>query len=188
MKEHNLPVVFKMTGFSIPGCLDSYLETCNYQKCMETSTQILNLDSGFHVPSGTAQMKLLPRELWLRHYRQYSQLSENSGDTLLQLVCSVQSCAYAAWYRNNTLVALALGIISGEWLGLFNLIVKAEERRRGYGKRAVHDLLNWGQSEGCRKAFLQVVKGNHAAMAVYSDFGFKEKYNYWYRIRKMRGC
>ncbi len=56
-------------------------------------------------------------------------------------------------------VAAGLGVLDGPWLGLFEVVVHPDRRRRGHGRDLTRSLLEWGQSQGAVGAFLQVVSG-----------------------------
>jgi ribosomal protein S18 acetylase RimI-like enzyme len=51
------------------------------------------------------------------------------------------------------------------------------------GAALVHELLRRGLDRGIRRAYLQVVKSNVAAAALYRRIGLTDAYEYWYRIR-----
>jgi ribosomal protein S18 acetylase RimI-like enzyme len=74
-------------------------------------------------------------------------------------------------------------VLDRDLIGIFDLVTSPAHRRRGYGAALVASLLEWGFAHGARTAYLQVVKSNAAASALYRKLGFTEAYQYWYRIR-----
>jgi GNAT superfamily N-acetyltransferase len=82
--------------------------------------------------------------------------------------------------------AAGLGVVDGPWIGLFEVIVAEEWRRRGIGRGLTESLLSWGRKMGAERSFLQVVEGNGPALALYEKLGFRSAYTYWYR-RAPRG-
>ena len=80
------------------------------------------------------------------------------------------------------IVACGLGVLQGEYLGLFDIVTRESERRKGYGRVVTESLLAWGQSQGASYAYLQVMMSNEPAQALYAQLGFREQYKYWYRV------
>jgi ribosomal protein S18 acetylase RimI-like enzyme len=78
-------------------------------------------------------------------------------------------------------VAAGLGVLDGSWLGLFEVVVHPDRRRRGHGRDLTSSLLEWGRSQGAVGAFLQVVADSDHARALYESLGFRHLYTYWYR-------
>jgi GNAT superfamily N-acetyltransferase len=81
------------------------------------------------------------------------------------------------------IVATGLAIVEDESAGLFDIITHDDVRRQGYGRRIVQGLLRHGWDLGARNAYLQVQADNVAARRLYAQFGFAERYTYWYRGR-----
>jgi ribosomal protein S18 acetylase RimI-like enzyme len=82
----------------------------------------------------------------------------------------------------GSIVACGLGVLQGEYLGLFDIVTRDSERRKGYGREVTESLLAWGQSQDASYAYLQVMLSNTAAQALYGQLGFGERYQYWYRV------
>jgi ribosomal protein S18 acetylase RimI-like enzyme len=81
------------------------------------------------------------------------------------------------------LVACGLGVLHDDLLGIFDVITVASQRRRGYGAALMAGLIGWGIARGAAHAYLQVVRSNAPAMALYERLGFTKAYEYWYRVR-----
>jgi ribosomal protein S18 acetylase RimI-like enzyme len=75
-----------------------------------------------------------------------------------------------------------LAVSNGKLLGIFDIAVAPSHRRNGYGRLISEALLNWGHTTGAATAYLQVQASNSAARALYSDIGFREAYQYHYRV------
>jgi ribosomal protein S18 acetylase RimI-like enzyme len=75
-----------------------------------------------------------------------------------------------------------MGVLQGQFVGLFDIVTDADFRRQGFGKQLMLSLLAWGKRNGAHTAYLQVMLNNEPALRLYSGFGFKEIYPYWYRI------
>ncbi len=76
-----------------------------------------------------------------------------------------------------------MGILENQYIGLFEIITAKDKRRQGYGRELILNILSWAKNKGATKAYLQVVASNEAALNLYSDLGFQEIYQYFYRIK-----
>jgi ribosomal protein S18 acetylase RimI-like enzyme len=84
-------------------------------------------------------------------------------------------------------VATGLTVIEDGVAGLFDIVTREDARRRGFARRVVSTLLNMAHGLGARHAYLQVESENTAARRLYHDFGFTERYQYWYRAHPREG-
>lgn len=83
-------------------------------------------------------------------------------------------------------IAAGLAIRDDPWMGLFEITVASEYRRRGLARMLSSALLQWGAAAGAERAYLQVVHDNQPAQALYRSLGFKPAYRYWYRRAPVR--
>ena len=77
--------------------------------------------------------------------------------------------------------AVGIGVVDGEWLWLFEIIVAEASRRTGVGERVTRSLMEWGRRQGAARSYLQVVVDNADAIGLYGKVGFRHSYSYWYR-------
>ncbi len=91
--------------------------------------------------------------------------------------------AYASLRIDNSLVAIGLGILEDSHLGIYGMATHPSYRRQGIARRVLNGLLRWASSCGATSAYLHVEEGNTPAVRLYETFGFKEAYQYWYRIQ-----
>ena len=76
--------------------------------------------------------------------------------------------------RDAKIVAFTCLWIVYDELKINNIAVDAGERRNGYGKILLRFVLDFGRSEGCTEATLEVRPSNIAARALYAAHGFRE--------------
>lgn len=86
---------------------------------------------------------------------------------------------------NGKIVACGLCVIERGYAGLYDIIVDSSYRNKGYGYDICTSLLNAAIHIGARTAYLQVVANNAAAIALYHKLGFKNNYEYWYRVKNV---
>jgi GNAT superfamily N-acetyltransferase len=77
-----------------------------------------------------------------------------------------------------------LGVREDDWVGLFDIIVRPDVRRRGFGRRIVQALLGWAARTGAERAYLQVAEGNAPAVDLYGSLGFETAYTYRYFVKQ----
>ena len=86
--------------------------------------------------------------------------------------------------QGGSIVAAGLTIVEDDCAGLFDIATHDGSRRQGHARKVVTGLLAKARALGARHAYLQVQSDNTAARALYRDFGFVERYTYWYRGRE----
>lgn len=77
---------------------------------------------------------------------------------------------------------LAIGrvAVTGEWAGISCVEVVVEARRQGLATRIVDTALAWAVEHGADKAYLQTMRTNEAAIALYAPYGFVDHHDYLY--------
>lgn len=78
-------------------------------------------------------------------------------------------------------VAIGRVVVTGEWAGLSAVEVDVAARRQGLARRIVETSLAWAVSHGADKAYLQTMRSNTAALALYRPYGFVDHHDYVYR-------
>jgi ribosomal protein S18 acetylase RimI-like enzyme len=89
---------------------------------------------------------------------------------------------FALVQANGQPMAMAIGVVQGDHMGLFDVLVMPHARRRGLARRVTESLYAWAWQRGARFAYLQVVATNRAARALYAAQGFRTVYEYEYRV------
>lgn len=80
----------------------------------------------------------------------------------------------------DPLVAIGRVVVTGAWTGVAAVEVVPERRREGLGRRIVSTALAWAFDRGADKAYLQTMRENTAALALYAPFGFVDHHDYRY--------
>lgn len=182
-RRNNLPVVFKMTAAAQPENLDALLDARGYIVDSPTSVQTMEL------PDGDSSQDTRPdatlTEEWLAAFCRISAIDDTRKPTLHQMLTSIvpQKC-FAAILQADQIIACGLGVRQGDYTGFYDIVTDKPFRQRGYGKRLMRSLLAWGKQNGARCAYLQVMLNNPPALQLYAQLGFKEIYQYWYRIKR----
>ena len=96
----------------------------------------------------------------------------------------VWPCGFATIRREDQNIAWGLAVVEGDHVGLFDLVVQADFRGKGLGRRLVRSLLGWARGLGASSAYLQVRAENEPALGLYHSLGFIEAYGVRHFIRQ----
>jgi ribosomal protein S18 acetylase RimI-like enzyme len=182
--SRKLPVVYKMTPNSVPSDLDDILDKEGYKLIDTTSVQLLKLDTTKEPTHNNIVVYNTPDENWIHDYCTLNKVDYENMDTLRIMLNSIKPTKFfISLLINNKVVSCGLGVLEGEYIGLFDLIVDSKYRGQGYGEQLILNLLKLGKKNNAKYSYLQVVKTNIPAVRLYSKLGFKEHYKYWYRVK-----
>lgn len=70
--------------------------------------------------------------------------------------------------------------LEGDWVGVNDLWVAPELRRRGLAREVLAEAFDWAASSGASTAYLQVSESNTAALQLYTTAGFSTHHSYRY--------
>ncbi len=114
-----------------------------------------------------------------------SAISDAHRKTLREILTNIipRHC-FVSSTSNGRVVACGLGVLQSGYIGLFDIVTDPEFRRRGYGQQVINSILAWGKENQAKMAYLQVMLNNPPALQLYTKLGFREQYQYWYRIKE----
>lgn len=92
-------------------------------------------------------------------------------------------CVFVCAYEGETPVGAAMGVLAEGRVGIFDLRVRQEYRRQGYGRALVETILQEAAKSNATRAYFQTETGNGAAIALLRRLGFSKIYDYWYRVK-----
>jgi N-acetylglutamate synthase len=183
-EDADLPMLFRITPFSQPPELERALEARGYSRLEPTAVEAAALEAA--PPSGGAQAMELGA--WIDAVGELRGSPTAHRDAHLARLerMPLRKCAVAL-EEGGRVVATGLTVIEDGIAGLFDIVTREDARRRGHARRVVSTLLHLAHGLGARHAYLQVESNNTAARALYRDFGFAERYEYWYRAHPREG-
>jgi ribosomal protein S18 acetylase RimI-like enzyme len=177
--SRGLPMIFRITPFSEPGALDAQLEQLGYPRFDTTAVEAARIDPEALVANRCEPMALPDWVEAVGALRDSPALFRTSH---LQRLQSVHLPMHAMVVRRaGMVVAAGLTVIEDGWAGLFDIVTAPAARRQGSGHQVVQGLLRAAWDIGARHAYLQVGADNVPARALYAQYGFTERYQYWYR-------
>jgi N-acetylglutamate synthase len=177
------PLIFRLNSACVDSTLDAQLAQRGFERFDETLVMSVDLPTAapsaaplLHYEESTAEQfaavtgKL--RDYGEDHVREHQQRIAD---------IAVPSARVLARDDAGRIVGAGLAVMDASVVGVFDVVVIPEARRRGYGRALVEHLLTQGRAHGARHAYLQVETGNEAARKLYGAMGFAERYRYWYR-------
>ncbi len=184
--DKNLPTLFKLTHASQPSGLDAILEQEGYTFRENGHTHVytaplMTIDASYTSLEIDTQLS----SDWLNAYIHMNHIAEENRQTLARLLPLIDlPCAYVSLVHDGVIVGVALGVLDEGWIGIYDVVVAAGHRRKGYARRIMMGVMAWGSQHGATQAYLQVVANNMSAILLYQSLGFGCAYDYWYRIKR----
>lgn len=185
--QNGLPTTFKLTDSAHPDNLDVILADKGYVYRENGHTHVLAADlttQDYDIsPTLVIYSSLSPE--WFTTFAEMNGITENNRAVLWQILHLIKTpCAYALLKRNSEPIGVALGVLDAGWIGIYDVVVSAEYRRKGHARTLVSGVMGWGVESGATNAYLQVVQGNLPALNLYEGLGFAHAYDYWYRVKQ----
>jgi len=176
-----VPAIFRITPFSEPASLDADLERRGYGRFETTAVEAAAIDPARAGADGAEPMALAA---WVDAVgAMRGSPPEHRAAHLARLEGMPLQLRSVAVREEGRIVATGLTIVEDDCAGLFDIVTDDAVRRRGHARAVVGSLLGTAWSLGARHAYLQVKVDNEPARRLYRQFGFEERYTYWYRGR-----
>lgn len=179
-----LPLIFRITPFTLPGTLDHQLAAQGLVRFDDT--QVMVLDDLNAIESLALNPDCSVREIALEPFAQ--RVGALRGSPLSQRQAHAQRLAnapvpFTAFELRERDEVLACGqfAIEGDLVGLYDIFTAPHARGRGLARRLCRHLLVMARNRGAAHAYLQVDLVNAPARAVYIGLGFIDGYSYHYR-------
>lgn len=187
-QARSLPAIFRLTEFS-PTLFDTILEQRGYQAVEPTlvmqCTPQEYLQKMFPVPERKGVLAgSIDADLWLEVEAGFSNRKPQELQMMRNIMERNRGCNDHFVVRCEGMpVACGLGVHTGKEYAIFCVYTAPQYRRMGFGKIMIAKMLERAAAQGAQTAWLQVLKRNQGAQALYRRMGFSELYTYWYRVQ-----
>lgn len=185
-KSQNIDTVFKLTEAVCPENIDSILESMGYSAVDHTSVQVSDL-SNFRFSIESDNEIVISEVIsykWLEDFCRLSgktELQKNLTEKMLKNILT--KYFFISLTVDEKTASCGMGVVFGDYLGIFDIVTDEKMRKCGYGERVVRSIMQLGKLMGAKSAYLQVVQKNEAAKSLYRKLAFTEIYEYWYRVK-----
>lgn len=185
-RSQGIPPCFKITEIADPADMDRRLAGRGYELHSTISFQTLDIRSWTGEPDRSLFSASGEADAWIGEFIRMNGFDPVRAPVyhaiLEQLL--LPACRVALTEAGQT-VAVGLGVLEKDHVGLFDIVVDPACRGRGLGYRVVDEILRWGREHGAATAYLQVLSDNMPALNLYKKMGFSEAYAYWYRMKAL---
>jgi hypothetical protein len=178
-----LPLIVRITPFTLPADLDAQLDAIGLQRFDDTRVMVC---ADLHGAAPTMPPGTRLRSVGLEPFAQH--VGALRGSPLAQRLAHGQRLVNAPvpfsafeLQCDGERVACGQYAIEGDLVGLYDVFTAPASRGRGHANLLCAQMLTHAQARGARHAYLQVEGDNHAARAVYARLGFTDAYAYHYR-------
>lgn len=177
---------FKMTDFAQPVRLDDLLAERGYDVVTPTSVQVRSLANVEPPIIDTVTIEPRLTDDWFKAFCRLNASPPRHIPTMRRMLASIiPSACFASLCHQDEIAAIGMGVIERGYIGFFDIVTDERLRRQGFGAQLMLHLMHWGKSQGAVGAYLQVVAANTPAVTMYHRLGFREIYQYWYRVKPL---
>jgi len=185
-REAGLPMVMRMTRFTLPTDLDAQVAARGWDEVDDTRVMVRCDLGGAAPPALPAGMQWV--RLGAAPFAQAVGALRGSPPAQIEAhaerlaLCPVPYQGYAICRQDDQAV-LACGQFAreAELVGLYDVFTRGSERGQRLAGVLCERLLSLAALEGAKVAYLQTEAANHPARQVYRRMGFADAYSYRYR-------
>lgn len=180
-RERGQPPIWRLSPLAPPATA-GILAGRGYRIIERSLLQVCPLHPGF-TADPAVRIHPRPTPAWIEAFCAHSPVRPEHRDAMRRMLAAIAAPAGFAFVEaQDQPMAMAIGAVQGDHMGLFDVLVMPQARRRGLARRVTESLYAWAYGEGARFADLQVVGTNEAAMPLYAAQGFGTVYSYEYRV------
>ncbi|MGB9376636.1 MAG: GNAT family N-acetyltransferase [Mycobacteriales bacterium] len=185
--ERGLPARFQVP-LPLRADLDGELHQRGWPAYNPTLVRVARIDEvlvrGSSVTLPEATLAGVPSPQWLAayHYRGAASLPPIA----VRVMTAAADPVFASIVIDGVVAGVGRAVVDRDsdgvgWCGITALETVPAWRRRGVGAHLVRALLTWAAGRGATEVYLQVMRDNVAAHAMYDRLGFAVSHSYHYR-------
>ena len=177
--QNRLPAVFKVTP-ALQEDLPQILLTRNYENIKTVHVMRSQLNGEAAVTPPGIECSETPDPDWLASS---ARLTGVMAPDLVAVHCEgLRKLAVGSIFvkavADGKIIGCGYGTVEREHVGIYDLHVEPEYRRRGIGTAICNAAIRYGREHGAKFAYLIVHSKNQNAITLYSHMGFTKLYEY----------
>ena len=180
-EEKKLPIVYKIIDTEVSIVVDEFLKNKGLEKRdMVTVKEIELTNVNYNLKNINVSWGF--NKEWYDFYVKENKLNKQEENIFKELLQkNDKNNMYVYKLEENEIIAVAMGVVEKNKIGIFNVYVKDTYRKKGYATEILEGLLVEARKINVEKAYLQVMETNEKAIKLYKKMGFVPKYRTWYR-------
>ena len=182
------PAIFKISPL-VSKDFDYMLENRNYEIQHTTDVMILDLDGAdLSAPTNDVIVSRTIGRDWIDGLFELKGTTNTIHRTIVPTMYDAiaKETICVSIQRQGVIIGTGLGILDRDYVGIYAIHVREDFRKKGMARSLCTCILKEGMKKGAKKAYLQVVDGNHPAISLYQSLDFQNFYTYWFRVSKDR--
>jgi len=174
-----LSPLYRITPMCDPS-IDAVLDEHGYR--LESPTVVMTRSLGKAQDAAGTVSTPVATEAWVETQIEALDVDRSLIGPWLATIATVPSpVTFVTSMDGQTAVGAGFGYVADGVLGVFEVAVRPDHRRRGHARRMMAALHNFGIEQGAETVFLQVFEENAAATDLYRSMEYGPAYRYWYR-------
>lgn len=170
-----------------PAELDSILDASGYRKIIECYTMMASCSEVMAccVESNqfTTEFAEEANSEWIYDFMRLEGYPADRYDGYAHIFSGIgPKKSFVSLRDNGQLIALGTVVVERGWAGLSNIVVDEKHRGKGAATALLRSLINWSLANGAERVYLQVLKDNLPALALYEKKGFSPLFEHHYRL------
>jgi N-acetylglutamate synthase len=180
---------FRLTTLEAPD-VDARLAARGFAEIEPTFGMVADLGGAFGETIGEdAAVSISPTvsPRWVRGAASAYGGDKADDSILIEIVSRIRlPAAFATLNLDDQPAAWGLAVVERGYAGLYDVVVSPDLRGLGLSRTMVLGLMEWGMTQGAKRAYLQVRETNEVARALYRSLGFADAYRYTHRVTPER--
>lgn len=175
---------FQISPPACPDGLGTLLAERGYRRESPMSLQVASATQVLaQAPSGPLRVRVddRPAPAWFGVWHAVHGHGIDPGAEWAMLGRVAQPAAYACALLGDEVVAVGRAVADTGWAGVFGMATLPAARGKGAARAVLAELARWAAAHAASRMYLQVERGNQAALRLYGQAGFREVCGYYYR-------
>ncbi|HUT80730.1 MAG TPA: GNAT family N-acetyltransferase [Candidatus Bathyarchaeia archaeon] len=185
--DHNLETIFQLPDYYQPLTLWDKLLELNYEIHAESMVMLGKVNQMLDLPLTQDFYYSISSELsseWFNSLQSFNNSNCERIEIAKKIIGRIQQQKIFFFAKENDLiVGISFAAIERGCLGIYNMAVNPDYRRRGIGLALIAQMALWAKKEHLENIYLQVQGDNSKAIALYEKAKMKEIYKYRYFIK-----